>query len=154
MSDTLTLMMQIQPWHWFALGIVLLIAEVLTGTTYLLWPAAAATVTAAFALFAPGEAAAEWVVFAVLTIALTLAGHFYVRGRWLKPRAGDTRLNERSSTLIGEIALAQAPFQAGHGQVKLNDTIWRASSGEAIGTGDRVEVVAVDGALLLVKRAV
>lgn len=123
----------------------------MTGTTYLLWPASAAVITAAFALLTPGQAPAQWVVFAVLTIALTLAGHFYVRGRWLKPRGND-RLNERASTLIGEIALAQAPFQAGHGQVKLNDTIWRASSGEAIGAGDRVEVVAVDGALLLVKR--
>lgn len=153
MNDTLAMMMQIQPWHWFAFGLVLLIAEVVTGTTYLLWPATAAMITAAFALFAPGDAAAEWVVFAVLTIALTLAGHFYVRGRWLKPRGGDVRLNERATALIGEIALAQSPFQAGHGQVKLNDTIWRASSGEAIGTGDRVEVVAVEGALLRVKRA-
>jgi inner membrane protein len=152
MSDAYAMMLQIEPWHWFALGLILLVAEILTGTTYLLWPAAAAAITGAVALFGPGETMTEWVIFSVLTIALTLAGHFYVRKRLLKPHGSDT-LNERAAALVGEIALAEAPFEAGHGRVRLNDTIWRAASSEPIAAGEKVAIVSVDGTLLQVKRA-
>jgi membrane protein implicated in regulation of membrane protease activity len=153
MGETFALMQQVEPWHWFALGLILLIAEILTGTTYLLWPAAAAAITGVFALFGPGEVMVEWVVFAILTIALTLAGHFYIRRRWLTPHTpGD--INERATTLIGQAGLADGAFVAGHGSVRLNDTIWRAASAEPIAPGDRVEVVAVEGTTLQVKRAI
>jgi membrane protein implicated in regulation of membrane protease activity len=150
--DLLDMLSQIAPAHWFAIGLGLLVLEIVTGTTYLLWPAAAAALTGLFAFATPAEVPVQWAVFAVLTVALTLLGHFYVRGRILKPRGGDDTLNERASALIGQVALAEAPFEAGHGQVKLNDTIWRAASGEAIVAGEKVQVVSVDGALLRVKR--
>jgi inner membrane protein len=153
MESVLAMLMQIEPAHWLALSLALLVAEIVTGTTYLLWPAAAAGVTGAFALLAPGDIAGQWAVFAVLTIVLTLTGHFYVRGRWLKRTPAGAPLNERARGLIGQQALADSEFVAGLGRVRLNDTVWRAASAEAIGPGEMVEVVAIDGSTLQVKRA-
>lgn len=153
MNEVTAIVMQIEPAHWFALGLALLVAEIVTGTTYLLWPAAAAAVTGAVALFAPGEVMGHWSVFAILTIVLTVTGHYYVRGRWLKRPAGGPLLNERARDLIGQQAMADSEFVAGLGRVRLNDTVWRAASAEAIGPGEKVEVVAIDGSTLQVKRA-
>ncbi len=141
----------VEPLHWFGIGLAFLAIEVVTGTTYLLWPAAAAAITAAIALIFPGKALLHWTVFAVLTLALTLTGHFYVRGRWLK-RLGPSTLNERANTMVGQTGIADDVFVAGFGRVKLDDTVWRASSADAIGAGEAVEVISVDGATLRVKR--
>ncbi|MES1203280.1 MAG: NfeD family protein [Pseudomonadota bacterium] len=152
MDGLFAVLSRIEPRHWFAIGLAFLAAEVVTGTTYLLWPAAAAVITAAFALVMPGNPLAHWAVFALLTLALTLTGHFYVRGRWLK-RKEHLVLNERAHTLVGMSGLADGAFAAGVGRVKLDDTVWRATSAEAIGAGERVEIVGVEGSTLLVKRA-
>ena len=124
MIDVLALVMQIEPAHWFALGFALLVAEIVTGTTYLLWPAAAAALTGLIAQFTPADLAGQWATFAVLAIALTLTGHFYVRGRWLKREQGGL-LNERAHTLVGQNGLADGAFVAGVGRVKLHDTVRR-----------------------------
>jgi hypothetical protein len=153
MNGLLAVVTQIEPAHWFALGFALLVAEIVTGTTYLLWPAAAAAVTGLLAQFTPADIAGQWATFAVLAIVLTLTGHFYVRGRWLKRQDGE-QLNERAHTLVGQIGLADGAFVAGLGRVRLDDTVWRAESGDAIELGDKVSVVGVDGATLQVKRAV
>lgn len=151
MDAVFAVLSRIEPAHWFAIGLAFLVAEVVTGTTYLLWPAAAAAVTAAFALIVPGEPLMHWAVFAAGTLVLTLTGHYYVRGRWLK-RIDPVTLNERSQTLVGNSALAEGAFVAGVGRVKLDDTVWRATSADAIGVGERVEIVSVEGATLHVKR--
>lgn len=143
---------RVEPMHWFAIGLAFLVAEVATGTTYLLWPAAAAAITAALALIFPGNPVLHWAIFAALTLALTLTGHFYVRGRWLKREQGHG-VNERGHHLIGQHAHAEGAFENGVGSVKLHDTIWRAVSDDAVGAGERVEILSVDGATLRVKRA-
>lgn len=153
MDEVTAIVMQIEPTHWLAFALVLLVAEIVTGTTYLLWPAAAAAVTGALAFFAMGDVAGQWAVFALLTIVLTVTGHFYVRGRWLKRPAGGPPLNERARDLIGRQAMADTEFVAGLGRVRLNDTVWRAASAESIVAGEKVEVVAIDGSTLQVKRA-
>jgi membrane protein implicated in regulation of membrane protease activity len=138
------------PQHWLILGLILLIAEMASGTTYLLWPAVAAFLTALVSL----TGATSWMVdmgaFAVLVIALTYFGRPIVQ-RWRQEGAA-SGLNERSSTLIGtrgEITV----FANGAGSVKVNDTVWRAVSDESLTPGEAVVVDSVDGATLKVRRA-
>jgi membrane protein implicated in regulation of membrane protease activity len=152
MDGLFEVLSRVEPLHWFGIGLAFLAIEVVTGTTYLLWPAAAAAITAAFAVIFPGASSLHWAVFAVLTLALTLTGHFYVRGRWLR-RTDLVTLNERSQTLVGLVGVAEAKFTAGVGRVKLDDTVWRATSADEVGLGERVEIVGVEGATLHVKRA-
>jgi membrane protein implicated in regulation of membrane protease activity len=138
------------PQHWLVLGLVLLVAEMASGTTYLLWPAVAAFVTALIALIAPTNWIAEMALFAALIIVLTYFGHPIVK-RWRNEGAA-TGLNERASALIGVRGVV-ANFANGMGSVKVGDTMWRAVSEDALEAGQSVEVAAVDGVTLKVKRA-
>jgi membrane protein implicated in regulation of membrane protease activity len=138
------------PQHWLILGLVLLIAEMASGTTYLLWPAVAAFLTALVSLTGVTGWIVDIAIFAVLVIALTYFGRPIVQ-RWREEGAA-SGLNERSLTLIGtrgEITV----FANGAGSVKVNDTIWRAVSDEPLTPGEAVVIDGVDGATLKVKRA-
>jgi membrane protein implicated in regulation of membrane protease activity len=138
--------------HWFVLGLILLIAEISTGTTYLLWPAVAAGVTG-FAVMALGlDLLTATAVFAVLTIVLTLLGRPLLRN--LRVGAGaPSGINERGASLVGARAVAVHAFHNGVGSVKIGDSVWRALSAEEIAPGQAVEIVAVDGASVTVKPA-
>jgi inner membrane protein len=138
----------IEPWHWLALGLVLLIAEMSTGTTYLLWPAVAALATALVSFLGVTTWAMDVGLFAVLVIALTAFGRPLVR-RW-RHEGGAAGLNERSVAMIGVRGVV-ASFANGVGSVKVNDTVWRATSDDALEIGQAVEIAAVDGATLKVK---
>ena len=152
MDALFSFLAQVQAWHWFAFALVLLIAEIATGTTYLLWPAVAAATTGVLAFAIGFSWTAQLAMFAVFTLILTLTGHFYVRGRWLS-HGGSKHLNERSNQLIGQKALADAPFAAGFGRVRIGDTVWRAASSEAIAPGEYVEIISVDGATLHLRKS-
>lgn len=149
MNALIDLLSQLQPQHWLLLGLALLIAELASGTTYLLWPAVAAFLTALIAWVAPIDWAASMGVFAVLVIGLTWFGRPLVQ-RWREEGKGNG-LNDRAQTLVGARGVLAA-FANGAGSVKLNDTIWRAISDEALQAGETVEVAGADGATLKVKR--
>ncbi len=138
------------PWHWFGIGLVLLMAELATGTTFLLWPAVAAWITALLLLLVPMPLPVQLLAFGVATIGLTYAGRRYLKGRWL--RGGDRELNDRGRMLIGASGVAAGTFENGVGRVKLGDSEWRAESKDAIGAGDAVSILAVEGATLKVVR--
>ncbi len=137
------------PQHWLVLGLILLIAEMASGTTYLLWPAVAAFVTALVSLLGLTNWIADIAIFAVLVIALTYFGRPLIE-RWKRDGAANG-LNERSATLIGARGVV-ANFANGVGSVKVQDTVWRAVSDEALEAGAPVVVDSVDGATLKVKR--
>jgi inner membrane protein len=137
------------PQHWLVLGLVLLIAEMASGTTYILWPAVAAFITALIAWIAPTGWVAELGIFAALVIALTAFGRPLVQ-RW-RSEGGAKGLNERGESLVGARGLV-ANFADGVGAVKVGDTVWRAVSDEALAAGDSVQITSVDGVTLQVKR--
>lgn len=139
-------------WHWFAFGLVLLIAETSTGTTYLLWPAVAAWIVMLILLFLPIGLPAQLTIFGAATLATTLTGRNYVKGRLLGG-GGDPAMNDRARQLIGAKGQAATTFENGLGRVKLGDSEWRGASADAIGAGDAVVVERVDGATLHVRRA-
>ena len=149
--DALVLFLgQLGPQHWLVLGLVLLIAEMASGTTYLLWPAVAAFITALIAWVALTGWVAELGIFAALVIALTAFGRPLVQGWRTAGQANG--LNERGQALVGTRAVL-AHFANGSGAVRINDTVWRAVSDEALAAGDHVEITAVEGATFTVKRA-
>jgi membrane protein implicated in regulation of membrane protease activity len=149
MDSLLSLLEAMGPQHWVVLGLILLIAEMATGTTYLLWPAVAAFVTALVAWIAPTTWPMELGLFAVLIIALTYFGHPLVKN-WRNENAANG-LNERSAALVGVRGVI-TNFANGVGSVKVQDTVWRAVSDEALEAGQAVEVAAVNGVTLKVKR--
>ena len=136
--------------HWFVFALILLIAELASGTTYMLWPAVAAGLVGLLSLFFGTGVLAELAVFAVLTIALTAVGRPLVRNRLLAA-PGSPMLNERGAQLVGARGVAAGAFVSGVGSVRINDTVWRAIADEPIAAGQAVEVLSVDGPTARVK---
>lgn len=149
MDSLIAFFVSFGPQHWLALGLLLLIAEMATGTTYLLWPAVAAFITALISLTGMTTWLSEMIVFAVQVILLTWLGQPLVR-RWRNEGAA-SGLNERSAALIGVRGVV-ASFANGVGSVKVQDTVWRAVSDEALEAGQSVVIDSVDGATLKVRR--
>jgi membrane protein implicated in regulation of membrane protease activity len=148
MDTLITFLTSLGPQHWLVLGLILLVAEMATGTTYLLWPAVAAFLTALVSLAGVTNWVADMAIFGALVIVLTAFGRPLVQ-RWREAGA-DSGLNERSKSLIGTRGVITV-FANGVGSVKVADTIWRVISDEPLQAGQAVVVDGVDGTTLKVK---
>ncbi len=141
-------------WYWWVLAIALLMIEIATGTTYFLWPAAAAAVVGLADLWPlGGNWRAQLVLFAVLTVVLTVFATPRVRPLLQKGQRDHLTLNDRGAQKVGRRAIVDEAFISGAGRVRLGDTVWAAESEDAasIAKGAEVEIVRVDGARLFVK---
>jgi len=138
-------------WAWWAIAGLILIAELLTGTTYLLWPAAAAFLTGIIALEVFGTAwPVQLGVFAVLSVVLLWAGD-----RWVRPRlkaGASSGLNDRSGRMIGQRVTVVADFSTGRGRVRYGDTEWAAETldGSDLSAGANCVVAEVRGVVLMI----
>lgn len=136
-------------WAWWAIAGVILIAELLTGTTYLLWPAAAAFLTGfvAMEMFGVGWPI-QLAVFAIMTVPLLWVGDRYVRPAMRQ--GADSGLNDRSGRMIGERVVIVADFSSGRGRVRYGDTEWAAETtdGSDPKAGETWTVSAVKGVVL------
>jgi membrane protein implicated in regulation of membrane protease activity len=136
------------PVLWLVAGLVLLGAEVVTGTFVLLMlggGALAAAVASLLGLGLVGSAA----VFAVVSVVL-LAGRSPLRHR-LERHTPHTPT--RTEALVGGVATVVARVDGHGGRVRINDDEWsaRAFDGvQVIEAGERVTVVRISGATALV----
>ena len=137
-------------WVWLAIGAVFLAIEVVSGSGWMLWPAAAAALVGVAGLFIGLGVGGGIALFAVATLILTYAGR-----RWLRttaPRGAD--INDAHGRLIGHRGEASAAVQAGAGRVFVDGKEWSAelAGGGPLPAGAGVEVTAVlSGARLKVR---
>lgn len=141
-------------WYWWALALICLVIELMTGSTYFLWPAAAALVTGFFDL---GPLDGAWqlqlIVFSLVTIVLAIVAPPYVKPWLHKTQADHLTLNERGAQKIGRRVSVDGAFASGSGKVRLGDTLWLAESetGENFADGVIVEITRTEGTKLYVK---
>ncbi len=137
-------------WVWLAVAAVFLAVEVATGSGWLLWPAASAMLVGLLTLVVAPGLAIEAALFAVLTIATT-----YLARRFLRPvlEAGNPDLNDPSLRLVGRDGEALDGFANGKGRVFVDGKEWAAVAPEGVtpAAGQKVQVVAVEGAVLTVR---
>jgi membrane protein implicated in regulation of membrane protease activity len=140
-------------WAWVALGAALLAVEVVTGSGWLLWPAASAAIVALLVTFAGLSLSQAAVVFALLTISLALLSRRYLPKSLLRHPAHD--INDNVARLVGHHGRAVSAFQGRKGRVFIDGKEWAAEldEGEALEAGSRVEVTGVAGANLRVRGA-
>jgi inner membrane protein len=139
-------------WGWLAVGALFLAVEVVTGSGWLLWPAAAAAITALATLVIPMNTAAAIALFGVLTIVTTYVGRRYLVGG--RPEAPD--LNNPLQRLVGHRGEAVAAFDGEDGRVFVDGKEWsaRLDGPGPVAAGAKLEVVEVlDGARLRVRAA-
>jgi membrane protein implicated in regulation of membrane protease activity len=137
-------------WVWLAIAAIFLAVEVATGTGWLLWPAAAGLLVGLLTLALPLGAPLELGLFAVLTIAAT-----YLARRFLKPvlESDAPDVNDPSLRLVGRDGEVLDGFHNGKGRVFVDGKEWAAvvQDGEPPAAGQKVLVVAVEGAVLTVR---
>ncbi|WP_409432160.1 NfeD family protein [Litorimonas sp. RW-G-Af-16] len=138
--------------RWAILGIVLLGLELITGTTYILWPAVAALILAVVVFILPLGWEMQFLLFFVLSTILLVAGHFYLKPKFKSGEPSD--LNDRARSMVGARVKAVSDFEIGRGRVKVGDSEWGAAmeTGNAK-AGDELRVVEVKGATLWVEPA-
>lgn len=140
-------------WVWLSVAVILLIAELLTGTMYLLWIAVAAFLTTLLLVAFPEMSPILQVIsFAIITLLTVILGKKYFPFALVN---GGNDINNPNQRLIGQNVVLIDDFADGVGAVKLGDTRWRALLGEDYinqppKLGDLLVVLGVDGATLIV----
>jgi inner membrane protein len=137
-------------WHWWLLGLVLVVVEMVAPGFFLLWIGLAAGVTGLILLILPGLGwEVQFLIFGVLAIASVAAARFYIRRNPIQ--TDDATLNRRGSQYIGHVFNLDEAIVNGLGKVKVGDGWWRAE-GPDLPAGERVKVVGVNGNMLKVEK--
>ena len=136
-------------WIWLALGVGLLVVEILTGTLSLIFFSIAAFVVAGMRYFAGVDNwTLESVIFAAVGILSLLA---------LRKKLADFMHSKRAGDYTGdvqqEVAISSAIPAGGTGQVEYQGSTWTAVNDSAIEmkAGDRASIVRTEGVKLVLK---
>jgi len=141
---------EISFWHWFILGIVLTILEILAPGVVFLWLGIAAGVTGLVVLGIDGLTwQVQILVFAGLSVVSIVSGRLWLRYR---PTVTDhPTLNRRGERHIGRVFTLDAPIVNGVGKIRVDDATWKVT-GDDLPAGARVKVIAAEGTILRVER--
>ncbi|MFS2225195.1 NfeD family protein [Pantoea sp. B65] len=136
-------------WFWLTLGGLLLAAEMLGTSGYLLWSGISAVVVGLLVWLLPLSWEWQGVVFALLIMVSALLWY-----RWMKQRDRQQKpnnLNQRGSQMIGMHLTLQTALADGFGHVKIGDSSWRVQADSDLPAGCEVIVVAVEGITLRIR---
>jgi membrane protein implicated in regulation of membrane protease activity len=133
---------------WIIIGVVLLVLELITGTTYILWPAAAALFVGIVTFILPLSWEMQFLIFFLASSVLLFWGHKYLRPKMKGGEPSD--LNDRARSMVGERCKAVADFETGNGRVQMGDTQWRAKMRDGNAkAGQELRIVEVIGTTLV-----
>ncbi len=136
---------------WLSLGGLLLAAEMLGGSGYLLWSGVAAAVTGLLTWVLPIGWEWQGTLFAVLTL---LAAWLW--WKWLSRQSGrqrpaENRLNQRGQQLLGQRFTLDNTLVNGRGHMRVGDSSWPVVADDDLLAGSKVEVIAVEGIVLRIR---
>lgn len=135
---------------WLLVGLVLLVAEMLTGGFILLWFGVASLLTALAALagFSWGEQLGTFIIsaFGLIVASRTIFKNVFMKGSAVCTNV-EALIGQRAR-VIQEIDNARET-----GEVKVGAEIWRAisSNTQKISEGTEVEIEKIEGAALIVR---
>ncbi|GKW31233.1 NfeD family protein [Pectobacterium versatile] len=143
------LVMENAHWFWLSLGGLLLAAEMLGASGYMLWSGLSAVLVGLLTWVMPLGWPLQGTIFAILTIVTALLWWYWLRKRTLsRPQS---MLNQRGQQLVGLRATLTDPVINGFGRVNIGDSSWRVKSEQDLPVGTQVEVIAIDGITLHVR---
>jgi membrane protein implicated in regulation of membrane protease activity len=138
-------------WHWFVLGGLLLLLEVITPGFVFIWLALAAALTGVLLWLLPQLGWQLQVLWFAAAAVASVGAWFWWWRRAPRPDAGP-ELNQRVLSFVGSEAVLATGIGPGHGRVRIADSTWPAS-GPELPAGTRVRVVGARGTVLLVVAA-
>ena len=140
-------------WIWGAIGLILLAAEMASGTVYLLWfGISALSVAIAVWMFPNIALALQFVMFAALSISSLAIWKLNYKKTETHSRVGQAQGEEIGR--VGEVTKACGPNQ--NGTIKFTQGLmgsreWPALSNKPIEVGNSAAVVAVEGNTLRIQ---
>jgi len=143
-------------WYWWVFAIALLTIELMTGSTYFLWPATAAVLVGFLDIWPfGGQWQVQLIIFAIITVVLSVIAPPYIKPWITRTREDHLTLNQRGAQKIGKRATVDRKFTNGIGKVRFGDTLWLAESesGEDFTEGASVVITSAEGTKLVVKAA-
>ncbi len=144
--------MNMEYWHWLAIGLVLLILEMFAPGAILLWFGVAGLVVGVLQLIF-GDLIGpqvQWLLFSIFSIVSIVAWKSYAKKNKIGIRDENDTLNQRGKALIGKEFVLSAAIVNGVGKAKVGDTHWRVI-GSDMEVKQRVKVVGFEGASLKVE---
>ncbi|MGM4982252.1 MULTISPECIES: NfeD family protein [Rhizobium] len=146
------LVVELGPWSWWLLGLVLLAAELVLPGFFLVWIGLAGIIVGALSLLFWDDAfwvwQLQWLVFAAVAVIVALLGRRYFYNN--NQVTDEPFLNQRGASLVGRTATLGEPIAEGRGRIRLNDTYWTVK-GPDLPVGTRVIIVASNGRELTVE---
>lgn len=139
-------------WHWLVLGFLLLIMEIVVpGVFFLWWGLAALCMSVLVVLFPHLALTVLFIIYAILAMSVSLIWWRYQHHRDLYDDQIDCSLNRRDHAMLGATGKVQEINNYGIGRGYFADTTWRIQ-GENLQINDVIEVIAVDGITLQVRK--
>ena len=143
------LLEQLDFWHWWVIGIILIILELFAPGAFFLWMGIAAGLVGLILVIAPEMAwQYQFIVFAVVSEVSIVVWRNYLNKH---PTETDRpTLNMRGEQYVGRIFTLTEPVVNGVGKIKVDDTMWKIE-GTDCDAGTKVKVTKTDGAVLKVE---
>ncbi len=136
-------------WHWWILGIVLIVLEMFAPGAFFLWMGISAGVVGVALLAIPDLGwEYQFMVFAIFSIVAIALWKRYAKKR---TEASDhPTLNRRGEQYVGRTFTLEEPIVNGMGKIRVDDSTWKIS-GSDCETGSKVKVIGIDGTILQVE---
>jgi len=138
---------QLTHWHWFILGLLLLIGEAMGAAGFLLGTAIGTLVTGVLvwlSVLISGSAIsweAQVLLAAILSVICSVIYWRFFRAE--KQSSDRPELNHRAGQLIGRRLVLEQDIEF-QGRIQFGDTFWKVRSEEVLKQGDTVEVTDAD----------
>jgi inner membrane protein len=143
----------LEPWHWFVLGIVLILSELILPAFAALWFGVGAVVVAILYWLFPMSLTMQLTLWVIISIACTVAWF-----KFIKPLSTDkTKAGLSREATIGQVGMViQTNLE--HDQIKvrfpmpvLGSDEWNCRTQSIVQVGDRVRVIDILGNDLVVQ---
>jgi len=134
-------------WHWLALGLILIVLEVMVSGYVLLWLGIPALLVGAAMLLQPDLSLALQIGLYGALAVVSLAASLTMRRR--KAAAVPT-VNTGTARFVGRTAILTTALQSGRGEIALGDSVWPVS-GPDLPAGTEVTITGSDGIILTVQ---
>ena len=135
-------------WHWWSLGAILLIVELLVPGMFFIWMGESAFVVGAVVWLFPAMALEHQVLlFSVLSVLSIVVFRRFLRTNPIQ--TDRPLLNQRAAQYVGRVFTLAEPIVNGRGKIRVDDSTWRVE-GDDCPVGARVRVTDAEGVVLRV----
>lgn len=146
-----SLVTELNHWHWFAFGVLLIVVEVFVSGALLMWMGFAAMAVGVLVWLMPGL---TWETQIMFFAGASIISIYIWRQLITKklPETDQPTLNRRAEQYVGRVFTLEEPLVNGQGKIHVDDSTWKIT-GDDLPVGAKVKVVSVAGVILHVETA-